>query len=166
MALVSGGAVRGLRPLALDREQRDKLDKRLRRLVADPLQSDHRVEEYGDYVRHQFERVWGVGRPPDDAGGPIRTDIEPYRPEGGLVRLAAPVGPDERNHFADVYKVQKALSRTGDFHFDIVGGEKGGALTDGLGGAIKGFQAAHGLAADGRLAPDGAGARPCAVRPG
>lgn len=135
----------------------------LDRLVADPLAWRWRDGAYQDYVGGQFARAYGSGPVARDETGkplpaaPIRTEIEPYRPQARPEDSipAQPVGPGSANRPGDVLGLQKALSAARRYIFDIAGGERAGVYSDALRSAIEGFQAEAGAAVDGAVAPGG-----------
>ena len=97
----------------------EPVERRLDRLLADPLYSVRSDNEFRNFVTRQFDRVFGTDPMEVDASGrridprPRRTDIEPFRPRvrAGDLRLGAPVGRGAANRFGDVLGPRKALAR-------------------------------------------------------
>ena len=141
----------------------EPVERRLDRLLADPLYSARSDNEFQDYITRQFDRVFGTDPMEVDASGrgidppPLRTDIEPFRPRvrADDLRLGAPVGRGAANGFADVLGLQKVLSRLGAYDFDIAEGERSGEARPRLVQAIQSFQKDSGLKVDGLINPAG-----------
>ena len=141
----------------------EPVERRLDRLLADPLYSVRSDNEFGIFVTRQFDRVFGTDPMEVDASGrgidppPLRTDIESFRPKVRADDLepGAPVGKGAQNRFADVLGLQRVLSRTGAYDFDIAGGERSGEARPRLVQAIQRFQEQSGLKVDGRIHPAG-----------
>ena len=141
----------------------EPVERRLDRLLDDPLYASRRDNEFLDFVTRQFDRVFGTDPMEVDASGrgidprPRRTDIEPFRPRvrAGDLRLGAPVGRGAANGFADVLGLQKMLSRLGAYAFDVAEGEQSGEATPRVVDAIKVFQKQNGLKVDGLINPAG-----------
>ncbi len=101
------------------RRTSEPVERRLDRLLADPLYSVRSDNEFRNVVTRQFDRVFGTDPMEVDASGrginprPRRTDIEPFRPQvrADDLRLGAPVGRGAANRLSDVLGLRRALAR-------------------------------------------------------
>ena len=85
----------------------EPVERRLDRLLADPLYSVRNDNEFRNFVTRQFDRVFGTDPMEVDASGrgidppPLRTDIEPFRPKVRASDLRLGLG--ERRALAGPY---------------------------------------------------------------
>lgn len=149
----SFGTYRRPTPRPLSAARARALNARLEQLNADPLKRHFNDREYQDYVLQAFE----TAHPPEaETRDPVNDLLPTFQPTAWPrdVLPEAAVGPGQANQPGDVVGAKRAMSALGAYHFDV-SDEASTAAGSGFVNAVRRFQKANGLTADGILQPGG-----------
>ena len=148
-------------PRGSSREAARKMMAKLDLLIADPMRKVLEDPAFIAHTSRQFARVFpgalardATGRQTDSL--PVVADVEPFRPRvrGADLRIARPVGAGGENGLRDLVGIKKGLADAGFYNFDVTR-EASDVAGPRFVTALKHFQRAAGVKADGLLAPGG-----------